>query len=144
MEFVRPDLDGRDDAADATPLAPPLLLLSSLSSSAIAEEDVAGGVPSSVDADLDAVPATKEDVVDADDDGATVAAVIATPDTTGGDDAREAIVLALSSSTRRALIVLSLVMNTFFSSFNDLDLPHSMLVDCCMICCRECGPIATV
>jgi hypothetical protein len=144
VEFVRPDLDGRDDAADATPLAPPLLLLSSLSSSAIAEEDVAGGVPSSVDADLDAVPATKEDGVDVDDNGATVVAVIATPDTTGGNDAREAIVLALSSSTRRALIVLSLVMNTFFSSFNDVDLPHSMLVDCCMICCRECGPIATV
>jgi len=80
------------------------------SSSAIAEEDVAGGVPSSVDVDLDAVPATKEDVVDADDNGATVAAVIATvaaviatPDTTGDDDSREAIVLALSSSTRRAL-----------------------------------------
>jgi hypothetical protein len=144
VEFVRPDLDGRDDAADATPLAPPLLLLSSLSSSAIAEEDVTGGVPSSVDADLDAVPATKEDGVDVDDNGATVVAVIATPDTTGGNDAREAIVLALSSSTRRALIVISLVMNTFFSSFNDVDLPHSMLVDCYMICCRECGPIATV
>ena len=118
--------------------------MSSSSSSAIAEEDVAGGVPSSVDADLDAVPATKEDVVDADDDGATVAEVIATPDTTGGDDAREAIVLALSSSTRRALMVVSLVMNTFFSSFNDVDLPHSMLVDCCMICCQECDPIPTV
>ncbi len=65
-----------------------------------------GGVTSSVDADLDVVPATKEDVVDAEDDGATVAAVIATPDTTGGDDTREAIVLALSLSTRRALIVL--------------------------------------
>ena len=144
VDFVRPHLDGRGDAADATPLAPPSLLLSSSSSSAIAEVDVVGGVTSSVDADLDVVPATKEDVVDADDDGATVAAVIATPDTTGGDDAREAIVLALSSSTRHALIVLSLVMNTFFSSFNDVDLPHSMLVDCCMICCRECGPIATV
>ena len=23
-------------------------------------------------------------------------------------------------------------------------LSHSMLVDCCMICCRECGPIAAV
>ena len=101
-------------------------------------------MPSSVDADLDAVPATKEDVVDADDDGAMVAEVIATPDTRGGNDAREVIVLALSSSTRRALIVLSLVMNTFFSSFNDVDLPHSMLVDCCIICCQECGPIATV
>jgi hypothetical protein len=106
--------------------------------------DVVGGVTSSADADLDVVPATKEDVVDADDDGATVAAVIATPDTTGGDNAREAIVLALSSLTRHALIVLSLLMNTFFSSFNDVVLPHSMLVDCCMICCRECSPIATV
>ena len=94
---------------DATPL-----VASSSSSSAIAEEDVPGGVPSSIDADLDAVPATKEDVVDADDDRAMVAAVIATTDTTGGDDAREAIVPALSSSTRCALIVLSLVMNTLF------------------------------
>jgi hypothetical protein len=73
-------LNGQDNAADATPLAPPSLLSSSSSlSSAITEEDVAGGVPSSIDADLDAVPATKEDVVDADDDGATVAAVIPTP-----------------------------------------------------------------
>ena len=137
-------LDGQDDAGDATSLAPPLLSLLLSLLSAIAEEHVAGGVPLSADADLDTVPADKEDVIDVDNDGAMVAAVIATPDTTGGDDAREAIVLALSSSTRRALIVLSLVMNTFFSSFNDVDLPHSMLVDCCMICCRECGPIATV
>jgi len=92
-------LDGRDDAVDATPLVPPSLLSSSSSSSAIAEEDAAGGVPSSVEADLDAVPANKEDIVDADNDGAMVAAVIATLDTTGGDDAREAILLALSSST---------------------------------------------
>jgi hypothetical protein len=56
-----------------------------------------------------------------------VAAVIATPDTT-------------ATMQGRALIVISLVMNTLFSSFNDVDLPHSMLVDCCMICCRECGP----
>jgi hypothetical protein len=103
--------NGRDDAVDATPLA---ASSSSSSSSAIAEEDVPGGVPLSVDADLDAVPATKEDVVYADDDRATVAAVVATPDTTDGDDAREVIVTALSSSTRCALIVLSLVMNTFF------------------------------
>jgi hypothetical protein len=144
VEFVRAHLDGRGDATDATPLAPPSLLSSLSSLSAIAEVDVVGGVTSSVDADLDIVPATKEDVVDADDDGATVAAVIATPDTTGGDDVREVIVLALSSSTRHALLVLSLVMNTCFSSFNDVDLPHSMLVDCCMICCRGCGPIATV
>ncbi len=115
MEFVRPHLNGRGDAADATPLAPPSLLSSSSSSSAITEVDVVGGVTSSVDADLDVVPATKEDIVDADDDGAMVAAVIATPDTTGGDDlAREVIVLELLSSTRYALIVLSLVMNTCF------------------------------
>ena len=88
--------------------------MSSSSPSAITEEHVAGGAPSSADVDLDAVPADKEDVVDVDDDGAMVAAVIATPDTTGGNDARDAIVLALSSSTRRALTVISLVMNTFF------------------------------
>ena len=94
---------------------------------------------------------------DADDDGRDEEAPVAGGDglhtpvsvvvvvvVRGGNDAREVIVLALSSSTRRALIVLSLVMNTFFSSFNDVDLPHSMLVDCCMICCRECGPIPTV
>jgi hypothetical protein len=52
--------------------------------------------------------------------------------------------LALSSPTQCALVVISLVMNTFFSCFNEVDLPHSMLVDCCMICCRECGLIATV
>ncbi len=57
VEFVCPHLDGRGDAADATPLALLLLLLSS-SSSAIAEVDVVGGVTSSVDADLDVVPAT--------------------------------------------------------------------------------------
>ncbi len=32
----------------------------------------------------------------------------------------------------------------FFSSFNNVDLSHIMLVDYCMICCRECGPIAAV
>ena len=99
---------------DATPLVPPSLLLLSLSSSAIPEEDVPGGVPSSADTNLDAVPADKEDVVDTDNDGVMVASVIATPDTTGGEDAREAIVLTLSLSMRRALIVISLVMNTFF------------------------------
>ena len=112
VEFVCPHLDDRGDAADATPLTS--LLLSSSLSSVIAGVDVVGGVTSSVDANLDVVPATKEDVVDVDDDGATVAAVIATPDTTGGDDlVREVIVLELSLSTRYALIVLSLVMNTF-------------------------------
>jgi hypothetical protein len=50
VEFVRPHLDGRGDAADATPLA--LLLSSSSSSSAIAEVDVVGGVTLSVGAAL--------------------------------------------------------------------------------------------
>jgi hypothetical protein len=43
VEFVHPHLDGRGDAADATPLAPSSLLSSSSSSSAIAEVDVVGG-----------------------------------------------------------------------------------------------------
>jgi hypothetical protein len=62
----------------------------------------------------------------------------------GGDDAREVIMVASSSSTRRALIVILLVINTLFSSFNEVDLLHIMLVDCCMLCCRECGPIVAV
>ena len=70
-------IDGQDDRGDATSLAP-LLLLSSSLSSAIAEENVAGGSPSSANADLDAIPADKEDAVDVDDDRAMVAAVIAT------------------------------------------------------------------
>ena len=77
--------------ADTTPLAPLSLLSWSSLSSAIAEEDVARWVPSSADANLNALPADKENVVDADNDGAMVAAVIATPDTMGGNDAREAI-----------------------------------------------------
>ncbi len=75
----------------------PLLL--SLLSSAIAEEHIAGRVPLSVDADLDAVPTDKEDVVNVDDNRAMVVAVIATPDTTGGDNAREAVVFELLLST---------------------------------------------
>ena len=117
VEVVCAHLDGRGDATDATPLAPPSLLSSSSSSSAIAEVDIVGGVTSSVDADLDVVPATKEDVVDADDDGATVTAVIATPDTTGGDDAREAIVLALSSLTRHALSINSIITSNEYIFF---------------------------
>ena len=100
----------------------PLFLSSSSSSSAIAEEHVARGVPSSAGANLDTVPTDKEDVVDVDDDGAMVAAVIATPNTTRGDNAREAIVLALSSSTRRTLISILLVIHYIFSSLNDVDL----------------------
>ncbi len=62
----------------------------------------------------------------------------------GGDDAREAIIIASLLSTQCANIVILLVINTFFSSFNDVDLLHIMLVDCCMHCCRKCGPIAAV
>ena len=32
----------------------------------------------------------------------------------------------------------------FFSSFNNVDQSHMMLVDCCVLCCRGCGPIAAV
>ncbi len=32
----------------------------------------------------------------------------------------------------------------FFSSFNDVDPLHLMLVDCCVLCCRGCGPTAAV
>ena len=106
---------------DATSLAPPLLLSSS-SPSAIAEEHIAGGAPCSTNADLNAVPADKEDVVGVDNDKAMVAAVIVTPDTTGGDDAREVIVLALLSSTRRKLKLKLLVIHNLFSSLNDVDL----------------------
>ena len=44
------------------------------------------------------------------------------------------------TSARRALIVILLVI--IFSSFNDIDPSHMMLVDCCMLCCQGCGPIA--
>ena len=96
-------LDGQDGAADAPPLVMTLLLLLSLllSPSAIPEEDIAGGVLSSADTDLDTVPADNEDVVDVDDNGAMVATVIAMPDTMGGDKATEAIILALLPLTRQ-------------------------------------------
>jgi hypothetical protein len=58
--------------------------------------------------------------------------------------AREGIIVASLLLKRRALILRLLVINIFFSTFNDVDLSHSMLVDCCMFCCRECGPIAAV
>ncbi len=41
-------------------------------------------------------------------------------------------------------IVILIVIIICFSSFNDIDMSHIMLVDCCMLCCRECGPIAAV
>ncbi len=49
-----------------------------------------------------------------------------------------------SSSTHHAFIVILLVINNYFSSFNDVDLSHMMLVDCCVLCCQECGPIVAV
>ncbi len=35
-------------------------------------------------------------------------------------------------------------MNTFFSSFNDVELPNGMLVDCCMSCCRNVTMVAAM
>jgi len=49
-----------------------------------------------------------------------------------------------SSSTRRALMVVLIVIDIIFSSFNNADPSYTMLVDCCMLYCRECGPIAAV
>ena len=97
-------LDGQDGAADTPPLVLTLLLLLLsllLSPSAIPEEDIAGGVLSSADTDLDTAPADNEDVVDADNNRAMVATVIAMPDTMGGNNAREAIILALLPLTRQ-------------------------------------------
>ena len=115
-------LEGQDNVGDATSLAPPLLSSLSLSpSSAIVEKHVTGGVPSPANANLDAIPADKEDVINVDDDGAMVVAVIAMPDTTGGNDARDVIVLALLLLTRRTLISILLVIHKK-SSLNDVDL----------------------
>jgi hypothetical protein len=57
-------------------------------------------------------------------------------------------VTALSSSL---VVVDAMCINShitsnkyFFSSFNDVDPSHMMLVDCCVLCCRGCGPIAAV
>ncbi len=44
-----------------------------------------------------------------------------------------------------ACININITSNKYiFSSFNDVDLSHIMLVDCCMLCCQECGPIAAI
>ncbi len=45
---------------------------------------------------------------------------------------------------RRWCVLILIVINICFSSFNGVDLSHIMLVDCCMLCCRESGPIAAV
>jgi hypothetical protein len=47
-----------------------------------------------------------------------------------------------STSTRRALLVILLAIINFFSSFNNVDPSHMMLVDCCVLFSRGCGPIA--
>ncbi len=44
----------------------------------------------------------------------------------------------------RQPVVILIVINICFSSFNGVDLLHIMLVNCCMLCCRESGPIAAV
>jgi hypothetical protein len=36
----------------------------------------------------------------------------------------------------------NITSNNFFSSFNNIDPSHMMLVDFCMLCCQGCGPIA--
>ena len=48
------------------------------------------------------------------------------------------------TSTRCALIVILLVIYIFFSSFNNVDPSHMILVDCRVLCCRVCGPIVAV
>ncbi len=45
---------------------------------------------------------------------------------------------------RRQRVVILILINIWFSSFNGVDLLHIMLVDCCILCCRESGPIAVV
>jgi hypothetical protein len=62
----------------------------------------------------------------------------------GGNNTREAIIVTSLSTMQHAIIVILIVINILFSSFNDVDLLHIMLVDCCMLCCQECGPIAAV
>ncbi len=41
-------------------------------------------------------------------------------------------------------VIILIVINICFSSFNGVSLSHIMLIDCCMLCCRESGPIAAV
>ncbi len=40
----------------------------------------------------------------------------------------------------------NITSNIFFSSFNNVDPSHMimMLVDCCVLCCRGGGPIAAI
>jgi len=50
----------------------------------------------------------------------------------------------LFSRCRRRRDSILIVIIICFSSFNDIDMSHIMLVDCCMLCCQESGPIAAV
>jgi hypothetical protein len=43
-----------------------------------------------------------------------------------------------------ALIVILLLINIIFSSFNNVYPSQILLVDCCVLCCWGCGPIAAV
>ncbi len=52
--------------------------------------------------------------------------------------------IALSLSTWCTIKVIIVVINIVISSFNDVDLLHIMLVDCCVLCCQECCPIAAI
>ena len=75
----------------------------------------------------------------------------------GRDNSRDASKAALQGRRQRkgsdcpCIVVVDASYNninipshTFFSSLNDVDLSHSMLVDCCMICCWGCDHIAAV
>ncbi len=44
----------------------------------------------------------------------------------------------------RAIIVILIIISIFFSSFNNADPSHIMLVDRWLLCCQECGPIMAV
>ena len=50
----------------------------------------------------------------------------------------------MPSSKRHAIVVILIVINNFFSSFNDANPSHTMWVDCCMLYSRECGPMSAV
>ena len=49
-----------------------------------------------------------------------------------------------SSPMRRASMVIVIVIINLFSRFNNADPLHIMLVDCCMLYCREWSPIVAV
>ena len=75
-------------------------------------------------------------------------AVSATSNSSGGPNgAHRFVVVASSSHFIVDATCYGSHLNSnkyFFSSFNNADPSHIMLVDCCMLYCRECGPIAAV